>query len=118
MKEGKSYIKDTADFLNKHKDLGEIPEVIADVIADVVGLYPGIPHTERLEVLRKHYDKFLHKNVPTKDIIKMADFVSKNNFLSLILSLISGTAIGTKFAPHMPVLLWTTLKQNFLRHNL
>ena len=118
MKEGKSYIKDTADFLDKHKDLGEIPEVIADVIADVVGLYPGIPHTEGLEVFRKHYDKFLHKNVPTEDIIKMADFVLKNNFMSLILSLISGTAIGTKFAPHMLVLSWTTLKQNFLRHNL
>ena len=36
----------------------------------------------------------------------------------------TGTAIGTKFAPpppappHVFVFLWTTLEHNFLRHNL
>ena len=78
MKEEKSYIKDRADFLDKLKDLGEIPEGAILVTADVVGLYPSIPHTEGLEVLRKQYDKDLHKKVPTEDIIKMADFVLKN----------------------------------------
>ena len=63
MKEGKSYIKDTADFLDKLKDLGETPEGAILVTAYVVGLYPSIPHTEDLEV--KQYDKFLHKKVPT-----------------------------------------------------
>ena len=53
MKEGKSYIKDTADFLDKLKDLGEIRDGAILVTADVVGLYPSIPHTEGLEVLRK-----------------------------------------------------------------
>ena len=51
----------------------------------------------------------------------MADIVLKNNvfeFNSKFFQQISGTAIGTKFAPHMLVFLWTTLKQNFLRHNL
>ena len=80
MKEGKSCIKYTADFLDKLKDLGEIPEGAILMTADVVGLYPGILHTEGLEVLCKQYDKFLHKKVPTEDIIKMADFVLKNNF--------------------------------------
>ena len=83
-KKGMSYIKDTADFLDKLKDLGEIPEGAILVTADVVGLYPSIPHTEGLEVLRKQYDKFLLKKVPTVDIIKMADFVLKTTFLSLI----------------------------------
>ena len=78
MKEEKSYIKDRADFLDKLKDLGEIPEGAILVTADVAGLYPSIPHTEGLEVLRKQYDKDLHKKVPTEDIIKMADFVLKN----------------------------------------
>ena len=60
----------------------------------------SIPHTEGLAVLRKQYDKFLHKKVPTEDIIKMADFVLKNNFFefnSKFFLQISGTAIGTKF---------------------
>ena len=50
----------------------------------------------------------------------MADFVLKNNFFefnSKFFQQISGAAIDTKFAPHMLVFLWTTLKQNFLRHN-
>ena len=84
MKEGKSYIKDTPDFLDKLKDLGEIPEGAILVTADVVRLYPSIPHTEGLDVLCKQYDKFLHKKVPTEDIIKMADFVLKTIFLNLI----------------------------------
>ena len=48
--------------------------------ADVVGLYPSILHTEGLEVLRKQFDKFIHKKVPAEDIIKMADFVLKKQF--------------------------------------
>ena len=90
------------------------------VTANVVGLYPSIPHTEGLGVLRKQYDKFLHERVPTEDIMKMADFVLKNNFFkfnSKFFQQISGAAIDTKFAPHMLVFLWTTLKHNFLRHN-
>ena len=51
--------------------------------ADVVGLYPSIPHTEGPEGLCKQYDKFLHKKLPTEDI-KMAEFVLKTFFLSLI----------------------------------
>ena len=102
MEEGKSYIKDTSDFLDKLKDLVDMPEGAILVAADVVGLYPSIPHTEGLEVLRKQYNKFLHKKIRTEDIIKMADFVLKNNFFefnSKFFQQISGTAIGSKFAP-------------------
>ena len=50
MKSGVSYIKDTNDFLFKLKNLGKIPENAFLVTADVVGLYPSIPHDEGLEV--------------------------------------------------------------------
>ena len=126
IKEGKLYIKDTTNFLDKLKALDDIPEGTILVTADVVQLYPSIPHTERLEVL---CNKFLHKKVPSEDIIKMADFLLKNNFLKFNLKFfqqISGTDIGNKFAPtsthpplppppphpNMLVFLWTTLKQN------
>ena len=102
MKEGKSYIKYTADFLEKLKDLGEVLEGAILVIAAVVGLYPSIPHTEGLEVLRKQYHKFLQKKTPTEDIIKMADFVVKNNFFELnfkFFQQISGT--GTNIWKYM-----------------
>ena len=44
MKQGESYIKDTGDFLEKLKRVGEIPKGAILVTADVVGLYPSIPH--------------------------------------------------------------------------
>ena len=71
------------------------------VTADVVVLYPSIAHTEGLEVLRKQCGKFLHKTVPTEDIIKITDFVLKNKFFEInskFFQQISGTAIGTKFS--------------------
>ena len=71
MKEGKSYIKDTADFLDEFKDLAEIPDGAILVIADVVWLYPSIFHTEGLEVLPRQFDRLLHKKVPSKNIMKM-----------------------------------------------
>ena len=121
VKERKLYIKDTPDFLDKLKDLGEIPEGAILVTADVVGLYPSIPHTEGLEVLCKQYDKFLHKTVPREDIIKMANFLLKKIFLSLIPNFPNKyleLLLVLNFCPYMLVFLWTTLKQNFLRHNL
>ena len=44
MKAEKSYIKDTGDFLEKPKNLDNIPSNAILVTADVVGLYPSIAH--------------------------------------------------------------------------
>ena len=89
MKQGESYIKDTGDFLEKLKRVEGIPKGEILVTADVVGLYPSILHDGGLEILRKQYDKFNDKMVPTEDIIKMADFVFKIIFLNLIVNSIS-----------------------------
>ena len=102
MKSGFSYIKDTNDFLFKLKNLGKIPENAFLVTADVVGLYPSIPHGEGLEFLRKQLNAFDNKSIPTEDLVKMAEFVLKNNYFEFNSSFkhqISGAAIGTKFAP-------------------
>ena len=44
MKQGNSYIKDTGNFLEKLRATGDIPKGAILVTADVVGLYPSIPH--------------------------------------------------------------------------
>ena len=54
------------------KAVVEIPEGALLVTADLVGLYPSIPHDRGLEVLR--YDKFKNKVVPTENTIKMENF--------------------------------------------
>ena len=71
MKQGESHIKDTRDFLENLKRVGEIPNGAILVTADVVGFYPSIPRDGGLNVLRKQYDKFKDKIVPTEDIIKI-----------------------------------------------
>ena len=43
MKAGKTYIKDTSDFLKNLKNLGNNPPNAILITADVVGLYPSIP---------------------------------------------------------------------------
>ena len=75
-----SYIKDTNEFLLKLKNLRKVPDNAILTTADVVGLYPNIPHNEGLEVLKKRIDNFYEKSIPTEDLFKMAEFVLKNNY--------------------------------------
>ena len=44
MQNGWSYIRDWNDFINKIRNLGNIPIHSILVTADAVGLYPTIPH--------------------------------------------------------------------------
>ena len=48
MKQGNLYIKDKSDFLETLRAIGEIPKGAILVTADVVGLYPSIPHDKGL----------------------------------------------------------------------
>ena len=102
MKQGNSNIKDTSNFLQKLRAIGEIPKEAILVTADEVRLNPSISNDEGLKVLRKHYDKFIDKTAPAEDIIKVPEFVLKKNlfeFNSKFYKQVSGIAIGTKFSP-------------------
>ena len=44
MQKGKLYIRDSGNFLEKIKNVSTLPENTILVTADVVGLYPSIPH--------------------------------------------------------------------------
>ena len=57
MKSGKSYVKDTGDFLEKIKSLVRITKDAFLVTADVVGLYPSIPHDAGLKALHKKLEE-------------------------------------------------------------
>ena len=56
MQGGKSYIKDSGDFINKIKNLQNIQEDVIFVTLDVVGLYPSIPIEAGLDALREALD--------------------------------------------------------------
>ena len=115
MKRGKSYIKDTNFLLEKLKELGKVTPNAILVTADVVRLYPSIPHDAGLKALHEKLEERNDKSLPTADLVSMADFVLKNNYFefdSCIKQKISGTAIGTKFAPLMHVFLWVRWKMH------
>ena len=77
MKNSWSYLKDSGDFVKKMKNISSIPEDTILVTADVVGLYPSIPHTAGLVALRDALDNREVKKIPTEDLVKMAEFVLK-----------------------------------------
>ena len=60
MQNGGSYIKHSNDFKSKIKNI-DIPNDALLVTADVVGLYPSIPHEAGLSALREAFDKRIRK---------------------------------------------------------
>ena len=117
MQEGKSYLRDTDDFLSKLKELGPLPKNSILVTADVVGLYPSIPHKEGLLALKRALEKRANPKIPSKILIDMAEFVLKNNFFEFnenLFQQLSGTAIGTKFAPPYACIFMDWLEEAFL----
>ena len=57
MQNGWSYIRDSGDFIDKMKRIGKIPEGSFLVTADVVGLYPSIPHNEGISALKQKLEE-------------------------------------------------------------
>ena len=95
-------MKDSGHFIKMTRNLGSIPENAILVRLNVVGLHPSILHEVGLKALREVLNKRKQHSIPTSELIRMADFVLKNNYFEFngqIKQQISGTAIGTKFAP-------------------
>ena len=53
MHNGWSYIRDSNDFNNKIKNLENIRSNSILVTADIVGLYPSIPHESGLKAIKE-----------------------------------------------------------------
>ena len=66
-----SYIRGSNDFINKIKNVKNIPSNSILVTADVVGLYPSIPHESSLNHIKEALQNRARKSVPTSDILKI-----------------------------------------------
>ena len=80
MQKENSYIKDSGDFMNKIKKLQNIPNGSILVTADVVGLYPSIPHEAGLRALKEALKNRESKTIPTKNLVEMIEFLLKNKY--------------------------------------
>ena len=68
----------------------------------MIGLYLSLPHKEGILALKSKLEEQTCSKIATNDQVKLVKFVLKNNFFEFnneIKQQISGTAIGTKFAP-------------------
>ena len=118
MQESWSYIKDSADFINKIGQIGDIPENAILVTADEVGLYPNIPHIAGFRAVKNALENREQKHIPTGKLISMAELVLKNKFFELNGSAkqqVSGTAIGTKCAPTYTCIHMDEVETEFLK---
>ena len=114
MQNGWSHVKDSSDFKDKIKKLGKLSENITLVIADVVVLYPIL----YLETLRERLFKSEDLKLPVNDIVKMAEFVLKNNifeFNGKVKQQIAGTTIELilNLLPLMHAFTWMRYRPNF-----
>ena len=117
MRKDWSYIKDSQDFTNKSRKLGKIPDNAILVTADVMGLYPSIPHNVGLRALKEALDNREQKKISTEDLVQMTEFVLKNNFFEFdnqITQKISRTAIGAKCAPTYACIFMDKLEMEIL----
>ena len=113
----KSFIKETNHFFKKLRCLPNLPDDIILCTVDVVGLYPNIPHDERLSALRKRLDLRQEKDFITSTLVELAEVVLKNNIFTFeekTLKQNRGTAIGTKFAPPYSILFMAELEEEVL----
>ena len=117
MRNGKSHIRDSGHFLEKIKNISTLPENAILLTADPVGLYLSIPQQAGLSALKEALENRSVKKIPTENLIKMAEFVLKNNlfeFNNKVVQQISGTTIGTKFAPPYTCIYMDRVEQDFL----
>ena len=57
MRSAKSYLRDTSNLFKKLKELSCEPQNVVLGTGDLVGLYPSIPHLDRLEALSIKLDQ-------------------------------------------------------------
>ena len=65
---------------------------------DDVSLYPSIPNTADLAALRDTLDNLEDNKIPGEDLVKMSEFVLRNNYFEFngsIKQQLPGTAIRT-----------------------
>ena len=114
MQSGWSYVRDSGDFIDKMKRIGKVPEGSFLVTAGVVGLYPSIPHKERILALKNKLEEQTSSKIPTNDLVKLAEFVLRTIFLNLTTKLSNRSLVlllGLSLLLHTPVFTGT----NFLK---
>ena len=79
MQNGKCCIRYSGHFLENIKNINNLPENAILATADVMDLYKSILHQAGLRALKEALENRSVKKFPTENLIKMDEFVLKNN---------------------------------------
>ena len=111
MQSGWSYVR---DFIDKMKRIGKVPEGPFLVTADVIGLYPSIPHKERILVLKSKLEEQTSSKIPANDLVKLAEFILKDSFFFNLTTKLSNRSLvlllGLSLVLHAAVFTWIKLR--------
>ena len=66
-----SYIRDSGDFIDKMKRIGKVSHGSFLVTADMVGLYPSIPHKEGVLALKSKLEEQTSLKISINDPVKL-----------------------------------------------
>ena len=75
----------------------------------MVGLHPSIQDSADLNSLKKAFENKINKQIPTSNLVKMADIVLSNYYVEFsenFFQQISETAIGTNSVLQMYISIW------------
>ena len=90
------------------------------ITADVIGMYPSIPHDLGFKALEETLEKRESKQISTKDLIKLVKFLLQNFYFEFngeVKQQISETIIGTKFAPPYACIFMDQVEFDFSKPN-
>ena len=94
------------------------PRVLFLVTANVVGLYPSIPHKEGILALKRKLEEQTSSKISSNYLVKLVEFVVKNNFCNLTTKLRNRSLVlllGLSLLHCTPVFIWRKLGQIFLK---
>ena len=111
-----SYIKDTNDFINKINNF-PVPPNSRLVTMDVKSLYTSIPNNKGIASVKKKYDYYLKKTIPTKTITAfLALILTINSFIfnSKFYLQIKGCAMRTICAPSYANIFMSEFEEKYI----
>ena len=115
-----SYLRDTADFLNKLGSIGDIIESDILCTADITALYTNVPQKEGLEALEYYMSRRVTQTPPVDLLIDLAKVVLNKNFFKFEKDYylqIHGVSMGSNFSPMFSNLFAGKFEEDFVYNN-
>ena len=112
-----SYLKDTSDFLNKLRDMGNVSNSEYLCTMDVTSLYTNVPHQEGLNALRYYMESRETQLPSTELIIDLAELVLTKNYFKFENEFYlqkQGVSMGSPFSPNYANLFMGKFEEDYV----